>query len=282
MTLPKIYGLIGYPVKHSLSPLMHNAAFKALKINAEYKLFPLEEKEEVGPFLKNLKQNNIFGLNVTIPYKGLVLDYLDEVDEEARQIGAVNTVTVSDSRLKGYNTDGAGFLKHLTTDLGFHPENKRIAIIGAGGASKAVAFYLAKTKPKAITFYDIDKEKSEALVAHLKDNFKGAEIKNADSLSGLTQAVPDLLVNTTPIGMKDSDSSLADELLINKDTLVYDLIYNPAETELLRIAKEKVARVSNGLGMLLYQGASAFEFWFPDKKAPIEVMREALMKGARQ
>lgn len=270
----KIYGLIGYPVKHSLSPLMHNAAFSHLKIDAEYKLFEVKP-EGLEDFVNTLEQKNIHGLNVTIPHKEKVIPFLGTISEEARLIGAVNTIKVSGSRLEGFNTDGEGFLKHLTQDLGFNPENKNIALIGAGGAARAVSVYLASAKPKAIAIFDIDRNKSSALASHLKENFKDIDFKIADSIEELRIGDCDLLANATPIGMKDSDPYLVEEKLLHKGILVYDLIYNPNETNLLRAAKSRGAKVSNGLGMLLYQGAIAFQIW-TGKSAPLEVMRQAL------
>ena len=277
MSPQKVYGLIGYPVGHSLSPLMHNAAFAYLKINAQYKLFPLKESE-IKVFLTSLKKENISGLNVTVPYKEKVIPFLASVSKEAELIGAVNTIKVCGDRLEGFNTDGAGFIKHLSEDLNFNPLNKAIAIIGAGGASRAVSVFLCSNAPKAVSIFDVDKDKLSVLIDHLKANFKNVLVTAVDSISRLNIEKSDLLVNETPIGMKESDPILVDEKFIHKDLLVYDLIYNPAETKLLRLAREKGARVSNGLGMLLYQGMLAFEIW-TGQIAPKEVMRKALMEG---
>lgn len=277
MSSPEIYGLIGYPVKHSLSPAMHNAAFAYLKINAEYKLFPLPE-QELGNFLKNLKANNICGLNVTVPYKEKVTPFLDNLSSEAKLIGAVNTIKVNENKLKGFNTDGEGFLKHLTEDLKFSPQGKNIAIIGAGGASKAVSVYLCKQKPKAISIYDIDKAKLSALSGHLNANFKDVDINTVNSIEALNIKTCDLLVNATPVGMKEADPCLVDKSFIHKGLLVYDLIYNPVQTKLLKLAKGKGVKFSNGLGMLLYQGAESFEIW-RGQKAPLRIMQKALLEA---
>ncbi len=275
MNPPKIYGLIGYPVNHSLSPLMHNAAFSYLKINAQYRIFPLQEKE-IGPFLRGARQNNIFGLNVTVPYKEKVIPFLDSISGEAKLIGAVNTIKLSGSRLLGFNTDGEGFLRHLKEDLAFNPEDKNIALIGAGGAARAISVYLSKTGPRRLSIYDIDRAKLSALVNHLKANFKDVNIRSAGSIEGLDIGSADLLVNATPVGMKETDPCLIDKESIHKEMLVYDLIYEPKQTKLLNAAELKGARVSNGLGMLLYQGMLAFELW-TGKKAPKKVMQNALL-----
>lgn len=275
MTLThKIYGLIGYPVKHSLSPLMHNAAFAELKIDAEYKLFPLKE-EELGDFLKNASKNNIHGLNITVPYKEKVIPFLNSLSQEAKLIGAVNTIKVSD-RLEGFNTDGEGFVRHLK-DLGFLPTGKAITVIGAGGAARAICVYLAKNNPKKISIYDIDGPRAVGLIKHLEDNFRGIIFNSVDSAVDLNIQESDLLVNASSNGMKDTDPLLVDSKEINSKILVYDLIYNPSETKLLAMAKARGAKVSNGLGMLLYQGVAAFELW-TGKTAPVGIMRKVLNK----
>ncbi len=274
----RIYGVLGWPAKHSLSPLMHNAAFRALKINAEYKIFEINP-EELGDFLRSLSKENIYGLNVTVPYKEKVIPFLDKVSGEAELIGAVNTIRIYQNRLEGLNTDGEGFLRHLTEDLGFNPKDKVIAIIGAGGASRAVSVYLGKAEPKAITIYDIDKAKASTLINHLKENFKNIALKQANSIEELNIQESDLLVNATPQGMKETDPCLVDEKFIHKNLLVYDLIYNPKETGLLKLAQGKGCQFSNGLGMLLYQGVESFNFWMRPQKAPLEIMRQALNKG---
>jgi len=276
----KVYGLIGYPVKHSSSPAMHNAAFCALGINAEYKLFPLKEEELAG-FLKGLENNNIFGLNVTIPYKEKVIPFLDSLSEEVKLIGAANTIRRKDSKLEGFNTDGEGFLKHLMQELSFNPQSKAIAILGAGGAAKAVCVYLAKMRPKRINVYDLDRTKTRGLISQLKEKFSGVEFIEADSIRELAIENSDLLVNATPIGMKESDSCLVDSESIHKDLLVYDLIYNPGETELLKLAKDKGAKAANGLGMLLYQGALSFQKW-TDKAISLDIMRQALQEELKR
>lgn len=276
----KIFGLIGFPVKHSLSPLMHNAAFKALNIDAEYRLFPLQDSE-VGAFLKNLAKENIHGLNVTVPYKQKVIPFLDKVSSEAELIGAVNTIKVSDTGLEGFNTDGEGFLRHLEQDLGFSPREKAIALLGAGGAARAVSVYLCKGGARRVSIYDTDKPKMDGLVKSLSQNFKGVEIQAAASVADLRISDADLLVNATPLGMKESDPLLVEEKSLKGGLLAYDLVYNPPESRLLKAAKAKGCRISNGLGMLLYQGARSFEIWL-GISAPLEAMRKALYEGVKK
>ncbi|MCX5696654.1 MAG: shikimate dehydrogenase [Candidatus Omnitrophica bacterium] len=271
---PKIYGVLGYPVKHSFSPAMHNAAFRVLHIDAEYRYFE-KKAQELGPFLVSLANEGIFGLNVTVPYKEKVLPFLAKVSHEARMIGAVNTIKVAGRLLEGFNTDGEGFLKHLKADLDFKPQDKTVAIIGAGGAARAIAVYLAKERVKKISLFDIDIAKARLLLEQLKNNLWDTVFYAADSVADLKIPESDLLVNATPIGMKEGDPCLVAQDLLHRDLLVYDLIYNPRETKLLSSAGKKGLKTANGLGMLLYQGALSFEIWTANS-APLEAMRQAL------
>ena len=275
----KLYGVLGFPVKHSFSPVMHNAAFSTLGIDAEYRLFEVKP-DDLGVFFNSLREKNIHGFNITVPYKQTAIVYLDSLSSEARLIGAVNTVKVTDKGLEGFNTDGEGFLKHLVEDLKFNPAGKSISVIGAGGAAKAILVYLARKKPKRLIIYDIDQARLLVAVRHLKEHAGGIEILPAKSVGELKVGSADLLINATPVGMKPADPCLVDGRHIDKGLLVYDLIYNPPKTKLLEVAQEKKARISNGLGMLLYQGMSAFEIW-TGKKAPKEVMQQALLQAVK-
>lgn len=278
MTPIKTYGLIGYPIKHSLSPVMHNAAFKALSIDSEYKLFELREEKLAG-FLESLKENNIHGLNVTYPYKEKVVPLLTSLSVEAGLIGVVNTIRVFSDGLEGFNTDGEGFCRHLTQDLKFDPKDKNIAILGAGGAARAIAVYLCKEYPASIAIYDIDQSRIRALIERLR-YFKNVSFKAVESVHELNLKDCSLLVNCTPVGMKKEDPLLVNPELIHKDLLVYDLIYSPQETRLLWVARERGAACSNGLGMLLHQGMLAFKIW-TGQYAPLALMRQALEDGIK-
>jgi len=273
-TAKMIYGLVGSPVSHSLSPLMHNAAFKASGMDAQYLLFELKPEELKG-FFASLREKNIYGLNVTVPYKEKALLYLKNISHEARLIGAVNTIKVSGGILEGYNTDGEGFIRHLKDDLGFDPRSKHIAIFGAGGASRAISVYLSKEAPASISIYDVDSDKAYKLVNYLRENCDDGVINYAVSIAELHLKEAGLVVNATTVGMKEDDPCIIDVNYLNKGALVYDLIYNPRETKLLKLARERGLRVSNGLGMLLYQGMASFEIW-TGEPAPKEVMRTAL------
>jgi shikimate dehydrogenase len=272
----KIYGLIGYPLGHSLSPKMHNAAFKALGIDAEYKLFPLAP-QYIDDYLARLDNSGISGLNVTVPYKEKVLDFV-ELNQDLlylRQVKAVNTMLFEDGVWWGFNTDISGFSRHLKEN--FKILMRKTAILGAGGAARAVAYVLAREKASEIVLYDIDNTKSASIVEMVKSLFPSIKISAVDSIEKLDIAHKDLLVNATPIGLKPTDPVLVSENMLHKNLFVYDLIYNPAETKLLALAKKAGARCCNGLAMLLYQGILSFEIW-TGKKAPEDAMRRALLE----
>lgn len=281
-----IYGLVGYPVSHSLSPLMHNAAFKELKLDCVYELFSLKE-EELGGFFKELRGTGspIFGLNVTIPYKEKAIKYLDGLNLYAQKTMAVNTIVISkDRKLSGFNTDGPGFLAHIT-ELGFDTAKKKVALLGCGGAARAIisVLCLLPERPASLKIYDIDKDKADQLVKDLGLRLNIDCVEVVHSIDDLDIAHADLLVNATPIGMKESDPCLIEEDVFRKGMLVYDLIYNPAQTKLLKMAKSKGAKTSNGLGMLFYQGVLAFQHWAGTEidQAIKDTMFKALKNGLR-
>ena len=277
MASKKIFGLLGYPIKHSFSPAMHNAAFKALGVKAEYRLFEKKPKE-LTDFFKKLRSGSIRGVNVTIPYKEEALRYLDELSQEAELIGAVNTILVKSESLIGYNTDGSGFVLSLRKEVGIGPQDKKIVIIGAGGASRAISVHLAREKAANIILSDIIPDKAEKLASHIRKNIsrvKVSTVKKEELNSGVRTA--DILINATPVGMKPDDPPPIDPRILHPRLLVCDLIYNPPKTKLLIEAEKIGAKTLNGLGMLLYQGSLAFTIW-TGREAPIEIMARALEK----
>jgi shikimate dehydrogenase len=280
MKKSRVYGLIGNPVSHSLSALMHNAALTRLKIKARYKLFPLQE-DELRPFVAGLKKKNICGLNITIPYKEKILRLIDGQQSSAvKSIGAANTLVVDkEGRLKLFNTDCLGFVRHMK-ELKVKP--KRAAVIGAGGGARAVCFALWKMKAQEVAIYDIDKFRSLSLMKKFNQEITDTQFLAAGSIEELNLKDKDLLVNASPVGMKKEDPLLVSPALLHPGLFVYDLIYNPQETKLLGLAREKNLSYANGLGMLLYQGVEALNLWIAPKKAPVEVMRSALEKGVRK
>ena len=277
--MSKLYGLIGYPVKHSYSAIMHNAAFRELGLDARYELFEVRP-EELEKEFRRLLAAGTCGFNITIPYKEKIIEFLENLAPEARLAGAVNTVKVNESgKTKGFNTDGAGFIAHLTKVVGFAPRGRRISILGAGGAARAVSAALAENKAGSISLFDIARDKARGLADKLKADFPGCDIRLVSEPNALLQSRPDLLINATPVGMHKGDPLIFDSRQFHSKLLVYDLIYNPARTLLLSEAEKKgCAAVLNGLGMLLYQGALSFKVWL-DVEPPIEIMERALREA---
>lgn len=275
-----VYGLVGHPVAHSLSPAMQNAAFAELGIDAVYRLFDVPPDALEG-FLAGADAAGLAGFNITIPHKLAAKKYIaahGSLDENARRLGAVNTVKVSKGTLTGFNTDGPGFYRSLVEDLGFEPEGRRIFVLGAGGAATAVVMYLGNG-PKEIMVADVDQTKTAALAAQYRRYYDAARLvvapveEIARYLAGA-----DLFINTTPVGMHDTDGLPVDPRLLHPGLAVYDLVYNRPLTPLVREATKLKLRAATGLGMLLYQGAIAFELW-TGKKPPLAVMKRELKKA---
>jgi len=270
-------GLFGYPVEHSFSPAMHNSAFKEVNLNYLYLPFAIKP-ENVEEAVKGIKAFNLRGVNVTIPHKQAVIPYLDELSEEAELIGAVNTIENKDGKLIGYNTDGRGFIRSLKEEGDFEAKGKKALIIGAGGASRAVAFQLALEGIDKIYISDLSQGLAKVLADDVNSKVDKAKAIVVDSKeTDEIVAKVDLLVDATPVGMypKVDVKPVVSTEVLHKDLVVYDLVYNPLETVLLKAAKEAGAKAVSGLGMLLYQGAIAFEIW-TDVDAPIKIMRNAL------
>lgn len=272
--------LIGYPLSHSISPAMHNAAFRRLGLDFEY--VPLEVAlDDLAKAIDGLRALHFAGFNVTVPFKEKVMPYLDDITKLAQTVGAVNTVKNQEGKLVGFNTDAPGFLESLREDAGFDPKGKACLVIGAGGAGKAVTAGLAESRAKTILIYDVIEEKAQEMADYLSDNFDSTI--QALPLASIPASLPKihLLINSSPIGMypKIDSSPLPENIKLHNKMTVYDLVYNPAETKLLKQAKAAGANAVSGLGMLVRQGALAFTV-FTGKPAPLEVMfaaaREAL------
>jgi shikimate dehydrogenase len=274
----ELYGLIGYPVEHSYSHYMHKAAFEFLKMDAEYKLFEVPPEKLDEFFKKTIVDQKIRGFNVTIPHKESAVPYLNaSVSQSVRMNQAVNTVRVeTDGTMSGCNSDGMGFSLDLK-EHGFDAAGKRVSLIGAGGGAKAVATSIAVKHPAKLLIFDIDAAKAQAICDIVKNFFPSVPVEAAVSAEALEVYQADLLINATPVGMKESDALIIKKEWLSGGLFVYDLIYNPAETKLLKAAKDAGCRTANGLGMLLYQGCLAFEYW-TGRKAPVDVMRKALLE----
>lgn len=274
----KIYGLIGYPVKHSVSPQIHNAAFKTIGINAVYLTFEVK-KEFLKKALDGVKALGIKGLNVTIPHKVNVIKYLNKLTYEANLIGAVNTILNEDGKLIGFNTDYTGVLKTFETykiDL----TNKKIVLLGAGGAAKAIAFAIAE-KASSLIILNRTKRKAVNLVKELNKKLKVNALGNSLTFKALKNSLKDadILINATSVGMEPNvNQTLVAKELLQKDMVVFDIIYNPLETKLLKEAREIGAKCINGVEMLVQQAAEAFKIWFKIEP-PINEMRKAALKS---
>ena len=268
-----IVGLIGHPVEHSFSPPMHNAAFKKLGMDYAYVAFDVDPKN-LKSAIEGAKSLNIKGFNVTIPHKIQVMDYLDEIDEVAGLIGAVNTIDFKD--MKGYNTDGIGAVKAIEEVTSI--KGKNVVVAGAGGASRAISFYIAKYGADSLTILNRNVEKAQKLAGDVSDSDLIANV-NSDSVSQINSYLDDadILIDTTPVGMHPhiDDEPITTSEHMHEDMAVFDAVYNPNETVLLKEAIKAGAKPVYGIKMLLYQGAESFKIW-TGQDAPVDEMENAL------
>jgi len=275
----RIAGIFGNPIEQTMSPYMHNAAFEALSLPWCYLPFNINI-DDLEASVRSIIPLGIKGVNITIPFKMKVIPFLDELDRHAGLIGAVNTIDLSEGRLIGHNTDGSGFIKAFNEEIDLPISGRRFLIVGAGGAARAVAFSLADEGAGEIIIINRTVEKGKALEDDMRKTFLDLKISVIKlSTYGVNDLITDgdVIINTTSVGMKSSDPLIIPPDILRPSMVVCDLIYNPAETPLLRGARIAGARFMNGLGMLLYQGALSFEIW-TGLKAPIEVMRQALLR----
>lgn len=272
-----IYGIFGHPVKHSLSPVMHNSGFQALRLNSVYVAFDIEP-EKIGEATRAIRTMGIKGINITIPHKQSIIPFLDEVSPDAKLTGAVNTVKNENGKLSGYNTDVGGFLRAVKEDLDFSPRGKTLLLVGAGGAARAVMSAFCTEGAAVIYITDIIHERAVILAKEFKDNFESITIEplalDNQEVIGDKLSVADMLVNASPAGMDGAEKLDIPLSRLNENAVVYDLVYKPAETNLLIRAKELGHKASGGLSMLLYQGAESFEIW-TGEKAPVAVMKRS-------
>jgi shikimate dehydrogenase len=276
-----VCAIIGDPVGHSLSPVMHNAAFKELKLNLVYVAFTVT-KSELKEAISSARILGFRGLNVTMPHKNAVMKYLDDTDSTAKSIGAVNTILNDKGRLVGFNTDGVGAMKALKEN-GISTEGKRLLLLGAGGAAKAIAFQAAQ-EVEDLLVLNRTSEKAIKLAKTLHEKF-GKKVKGGKfSSERLKKEVKDadILVNATSVGMlPDGNRSLVPRTLLRPDLSVMDIVYCPLETKLVMDAKAAGAKAVSGLDMLLYQGVASFEIW-TNQLAPIEVMKKAALNKLKE
>ena len=284
----------GFPIRHSASPAMHNAAFATLGLNWRYLAFEVHP-DRLRNAVAGAKAMQFSGLNLTVPHKVLAMDMVDELDESAKTWGAVNTVRFEardpsgqwrplhyfsesisgEIRAQGFNTDADGIARALREDLGLSLAGLKVLLLGTGGAGQVAALRLAVEKVSALFLVDYVTAKAEAVAAEIRKRHPQVQVT-----VGFPKDPVDLLLNATPIGMKQKDPLPLDEkqFPLRRAAAVFDMIYQPAETKLLVAAKAAGCKTANGLGMLLHQGAKAFEIW-TGQPAPIDVMRQALKKS---
>ena len=274
-------GIIGSPIGHSISPVFQQAALDHLGIDANYQAWEVAS-EGLGEFLQGLRQPGKLGINVTVPHKEAVIPFLDQVDEGAREAGAVNTIVHRDGSLTGYNTDSHGFLQALRDARDFRCGGKRVLVLGAGGAARGVVLALIREEVAELVIANRTLARGERLASIAKERgiaCKAIEVTWDDLALAAVSA--DLIVNCTTVGMShgpDPGSSLLLQQQIPPTALVYDLVYNPIETPLLRAAIQAGASTLGGIQMLVHQGAASFELW-TGKPAPIPVMLEAATRA---
>lgn len=274
----KVLGIIGDPIEHSVSPAMQNAALKELGLDYVYVPFKAP-RNSLSKALHGIKSLGLEGANVTIPHKSSVIEYLDELEPTANKIGAVNTIKREEEQLKGFNTDGLGALRALKEKVD-GIEDKKVLLLGAGGAARAIAFTLAeivndltisnRTASKAKKLASEIKEKTGMKINHipLKEKDLGKSIKKSE-----------ILINSTSVGMHpNKEETLVTSEIMHSDLTVMDIVYNPMKTRLLREAEKIGANTINGLGMLVQQGAASLEIW-TNEKPPIQVMKKAARKA---
>ncbi|MFK3938442.1 shikimate dehydrogenase [Alkalihalobacillus sp. NPDC078783] len=278
--MKKVFGLLGHPIGHSMSPIMHEAAYKDMSLEATYVGFDVTP-DQLENAVKGIRSLGISGCNVTIPHKVEVMKYLDEIDEEARQIGAVNTIVNVDGYLKGFNTDGRGYIQSLLT-VAEGLRDQTILVIGAGGAARAVVAALAAHHPSEIVIANRTEEKAQRLAemfAGTKVSVQVSSIHEAEERLGKFS----IIINTTSVGMSPHVTEQPISLQnLARGSVVSDLIYNPIETTLLKEAKQKKAHTLNGVGMFVQQGALSIKHWtghFPNLEPMQDVVLSQLNKS---
>lgn len=290
----RILGVIGDPIEHTFSPAMHNAGLNALGLNYIYLPFHVTE-DRLGECIQGAKAMGIEGLNVTIPHKTNVIKHLDDIDQVASMIGAVNTIQFiydeenessnqnneSNVRAKGFNTDGYGCVRAIQEKTSV--KDKKVTITGAGGASRAIAFQIANSGIDELSILNRNFQKAESLADDLKSNLSSIGIDigiNAYEIDNLKRELDDsdIFIDTTPLGMYPNvnDNPIAESDMLHEDLLVNDIVYTPMETSLIKEAIKANAEVVYGYKMLLYQGIRSFEIWL-NQEAPVDVMEKALL-----
>ena len=275
MTL--LAGIFGYPIRHSISPAMHNAAFQHIGVDAVYEAWETAP-DDLAEGVAALRGENYLGANVTVPHKQAVMKHLDEIDDLATRIGAVNTIVNRSGRLVGSNTDALGFINSLKGEAGVSVSGLQVVLVGAGGAARAAAYALADEQAGALTIANRTVERARSLAEELRRasmETTAFNIVAPEFMLACKRA--DLIVNSTSVGMLHGPAegeSPIPAAVINSESVVYDMVYNPPDTPLLVDAERKGAKCVGGLPMLVYQGAAAWSRW-TGQEAPVDVMFKA-------
>ena len=272
----KIFAVLGHPIGHTFSPAMHNAAMAALQLDALYCAFDVAP-ENLMSVLPAMRAMGLGGVNLTVPLKEVAFRGLAQLDASARRLGAVNTIEFTADGIIGHNTDGYGFLRAHEEAFGCSVKGSSVFVLGAGGAGRAVALMCGEAGAKSVTLGDIEVERCAKVAAEIRSAFPACAVQVATLAAEWPAAVraADLVVQATPVGMKASDAALLKPNAFRAGQRLFDLIYWFPETTHMLAAKAGGATVANGLGMLLHQGARAFEIW-TKQTAPVAAMRAAL------
>lgn len=270
----KTFAVIGDPIDHTLSPTIHNAAFKHLKMNCNYIAYKIK-KQELESGIESLKSIHISGFNVTIPHKINVLNYLDELDNDCYKINAANTVVNKDGMLKGYNTDVFGFLEPFKI-RNISISDYVVLLLGAGGVARAVIAACSQEHVRNIVVVNTNLERAKQLSQLSKNIGVNIQTINITQINEYEYDY-DLIVNATPLGLNNEPSIISDTM-IKKNTIVYDLVYRPMQTNLLKQAQKQNAVVIYGYEMLLHQASKSFELWH-NRESPLDIMKQAILRG---
>ncbi len=271
-----LYGVIGDPIRHSRSPFMLNRAFQEKGINGAYAAFHVAPSE-LEQAIAGVRGLGFRGLNVTIPHKIEVMAFLDEISEGAKAAGAVNTIVNEHGRLIGYNTDGIGYVRSLKEEVEPDLSGKTIVVIGAGGAARGILWAMAQENPAAIKLANRTESKAYELAAAFSPDLRISSIPWSELRETCSSA--DVVINTTSVGMSPNVDALPiDPSWLKRGSVASDLIYNPLKTAFLRQAEQLGCRIHGGLGMFIYQGAYAFEYW-TSQPAPVDAMRAVVLES---
>lgn len=275
-------GIIGYPLGHSLSPAMHNAGLKELGLEGNYIILETPP-DRLAERINFLKEEGFRGFNVTIPHKVEIMPFLDSIDNFAKTVGAVNTVVIDENKkLHGYNTDVYGFVSAIPEELRKNLAGKKAAVLGSGGAARAILAGLIETGINQINIFAIDQKESCKLKQHILKNFPDFNINCLELVPQVNLSEFSIVVNATPLGMQGKNegiSALSEESVatLPENAIVYDIVYKPQKTKLLEYAQKRNLKTIYGLEMLLLQGVKGFQLW-TGQNPPVEIMREALIK----